>query len=155
MTFVPGDLYHSGYLVEDLEECRDRLERLGYARWTPPKEHALPILVGDEHLTARFRYVYSADGPHHLELIQPLEPGYLRTSGAMTFHHLGFWVDDLTVSIAAAPDAGLSLECTFLEDDGSAKVAYLLDDAGTRYEMVPRAHQPVMEQRWALAPAPV
>ncbi len=151
MTFAPPDLYHSGYLVEDLEASRDRLVRLGHRTWTPPKDHELRIRAGGEERTIRFRYVYSAEGPHHLELIQPVDGGYLEADGPMGFHHLGYWVDDLEAGIAAAPEHGLSLECLFLDDGGAAKVAYLLDEAGVRHEMVPRSHQPIMEERWARA----
>ena len=151
MTLAPADLYHSGDLVEDIEDCIARLSRAGISRWTPPKEHALRIRVEDDETTARFRYVYSADGPHRIELIQSLEDGYLRSTGPLTFHHLGFWVDDLEMSVAASTAWGLTLECTFLNGDGSPKVTYHVDAGGTRYEMVPLAQQPLMEQRWALA----
>lgn len=148
MTLRPADLYHSGYLVADLEELRDRLVGLGQRYWTPPKDHELRIRVHDEERTIRFRYVYSAEGPHHLELIQPVAGGYLRSDGPMSFHHLGYWVDDLAAGLDAASDHGLTLECLFLDDAGQPKVAYLLDASGIRHEMVPRSHQPVMQERW-------
>ncbi len=152
MTFLPSNLYHTGYLVEDVDEAVERLGRIGITRWTPPKPHQLPIMVGDERQTARFRYSYSADGPHHIELIQPVgSTDYLVATGPMTFHHLGFWVDDLAAAVRESPDWGLSLECRYLNEDDSLKVTYHVDEAGLRYEMVPMSHKPVMEERWALA----
>jgi len=151
VTFLPANLYHTGYLVEDVDECVERLGRLGVARRTPPKSHDLPIVVGGKRLRARFRYVYSADGPHHLELIQPMDSDYLEATGPMTFHHLGFWVDDLEAAVLASPDWGLTLECTYLDEQDDPKVSYHVDGAGVRYEMVPVSHRPVMEERWALA----
>ena len=147
MTFDPADLYHSGFLVEDLEATMALLGAAGLARWTRPREHELRIEVDGRPQVARFRYVYSADGPHHVELIQPLEGAYLQATGPMTFHHFGFWVDDL-----GAPDEdGLRLECTFLDTDGEPKVSYHVDSAGLRYERVPRSRRADMTQRWARA----
>lgn len=151
MTLAPADLYHSGFLVEDLDATLERLDRLGYHHWTPPKEHSLPVRVGTRTETARFRYVYSAEGPHHLELIEPLGEGYLRADGPMVFHHLGHWVNDLEASIVTALDHGLDLECLFLDAAGDAKVAYLLDETGMRHELVPRQARATMEERWAQA----
>ena len=151
MTFLPANLYHTGYVVEDVDETVERLSRLGITRWTPAKQHSLAIVVHGERSRARFRYVYSADGPHHLELIQPLGAGYLQATGPMTFHHLGLWVDDLEEAVRTSPDWGLTLECEYLDETDRTKVTYHVDGGGMRYEMVPASHRPVMEERWAIA----
>ena len=38
MTFLPENLYHSGFIVTSLEETVESLQRSGLRRWTAPKE---------------------------------------------------------------------------------------------------------------------
>lgn len=152
MTFMPEDLYHSGFVVVDLERAVSGLQGAGIRRWTAPRQTSgMSALREGSSVPARFRYAYSCDGPHHLELIEPLDAEVFEQRGDITFHHFGFWTDDLEQGVRSAVEAGLPLEVAFIDDaTGKTKVTYHRDElSGLRYELVPASSRPTWEERWA------
>lgn len=155
MTFLPGNLYHSGFLVPDLDETIEALRLSGIRRWTAPKEiHGVTAIVKGREVPARFHYSYSCDGPHHLELIEPLDYEIFRQPTKMTFHHFGFWSANFEKDIAEATAAGLPIEIAFIDDaSGAKKVTYHKDNVSDiRFELVPQSSQVIWNQRWESVP---
>lgn len=151
MTFLPGNLYHSGFIVADLDEVVASLQEAGVRRWTAPKQlRGVTARLGEREVDARFRYSYSCDGPHHLELIEPEDDALFTAGPTMTFHHFGFWSQDLERDVQAAAAAGMPMEVEFIEDaTGRRKVTYHRNEAGLMVELVPESSRPTWEERWA------
>lgn len=155
MTFMPEGLYHSGFVVMDLERAVCGLQLAGIRRWTAPRETSgMSAQSSGRSVPARFRYAYSCEGPHHLELIQPLDAEVFEIDFDITFHHFGFWTDDLERDVHSAVYAGLPLEVAFIDDStGNTKVTYHRDpQSGLRYELVPASTRSTWEERWASIP---
>lgn len=151
MTFLPSNLYHSGFVVDDLDEVVSSLTEAGMRRWTAPKTlRGVTARIGNRAVAARFRYTYSCDGPHHLELIEPEDEEIFALSPGMTFHHFGFWTDDIGRDVEAARAAGMPMEIEYVDDaSGQRKVTYHRNRAGLMVELVPAVTKPIWEERWA------
>jgi len=139
-----GDLYHTGIVVEDLDEARTWwTETAGY-RWGPTVGGDTPVVMPDGEITVPMRIAYSADEPR-LELVQAI-PGTLWMPADSGVHHVGYWSDDVDADIAHLLRRGLSLEVKAPSPDGSTRWAYCKGDRGPRIELVSRAMAPVLQQ---------
>ena len=123
-------------------------------RWTAPKRlRGVTARLEDREVDARFRYSYSCDGPHHLELIEPEDAELFSAGPTMAFHHFGFWSDDLDRDVQAAAAAGMPVEVEFIDQaSGRRKVTYHRNPAGLLVELVPASSRARWERRWASAP---
>lgn len=133
----PGDLYHTGLIVTDIDAAAKHLTAAGGYQWTDPVEYTLPVTTADGNYEIPFKFVYSVQAPH-LELVQEV-PGTIWTAptgGAV--HHLGYWVDDIAGAADALEQAGYRQEARPAGEKLSA-FAYYLDPLGVRIEIVDRA----------------
>lgn len=151
MTFLPQNLYHSGFIVGDLDAVVSSLQEAGVHRWTAPKRlRGVDAVMNGRTVAARFRYAYSCDGPHHLELIEPEDDALFTAGTGMTFHHFGFWTPDLAAGVAEAAASGMPAEITFVERaSGHPKVTYHRQASGLLVELVPESGRREWERRWA------
>jgi catechol 2,3-dioxygenase-like lactoylglutathione lyase family enzyme len=131
--FGPGDFYHVGIVVPDIDAAAERLTQTAGYRWTKPVEYSLAVTTaaGDFELSNRF--VYSVQAPH-LELVQEVR-GTIWTAPA---HHLGYWVDDIATAAAQLEQAGYTQEAR-PAGEVLSKFAYYTDPVGIRIEIVDRA----------------
>jgi catechol 2,3-dioxygenase-like lactoylglutathione lyase family enzyme len=133
----PGDCYHVGLVVDDIDAAAARFTAAAGYRWTKRVEATLSVTAADGDVEVPFSFIYSVEAPH-LELIQEV-PGTIWTAppgGAA--HHLGYWVDDLAAAAAQLEHAGYRLEAR-PSGETLSMFAYYTDPSGIRIEIVDRA----------------
>ncbi|KAB1645107.1 VOC family protein [Gulosibacter chungangensis] len=138
---TPENLYHTGFVVQDLDEAaRTMSKALGY-RWTKPATgNERPVVYADgTRTTVRLNYCYSIDSPH-LELIEAV-PGTPWALKGGSIHHLGYWVDDLVAASAELALAGFPLVVCAADDEGNypARFAHHEGPDGAYIELVERS----------------
>jgi len=136
MTLTPGNFYHVGIVVPDIDSAAAGLTATAGYTWTKPVEATMSVATDAGVGDMAFKFVYSMQAPH-LELIQEV-PG---TIWAASAHHLGYWCDDLEATAAALEAAGYRLEARPAGDTLRA-FAYYLDPNGVRIEIIDRASFP-------------
>ena len=91
-----GELYHTGFVVDDLEASMQELGPLLAVTWLTgggTVQIDTPDGPGDgsqiRSETVETRYAMSAEGPHHVELVQAVAGTLYVATGAAAAHHLG------------------------------------------------------------------
>lgn len=142
----PHDMYHVCWVVANLHSGMDRFGALGL-RWATPVTRSITVGYPDgSECNHELPVTYSCDGPMYVELVEHLPGSVWEQSDIGAPHHVGFWSHDLRSSIAAAQQAGHTLEAWMVGDDGRpARFAYLRTATGLRYEFVDRAIRPALE----------
>jgi hypothetical protein len=89
-------LYHTGIIVDSLDEAmRTYGEALG-VHWAPPRTAETPMRCPTGVVGRKVRFTYSIEGPHHIELLEQIDPTpYLPLTGGRFIHHLGYFARDL------------------------------------------------------------
>ncbi len=135
----PGDFYHTGIIVPDLDDAMARLSALAGYRWITPLTYTLPFrtTAGTRELTSTF--VYSLESPH-VELIQEVAGSAWVAAPGNSIHHLGYFTDNLAESAQLLEAQGFTFEATAdVSPPDLALFAYYVDAFGTRIEIVDRA----------------
>jgi hypothetical protein len=104
-------LYHTGIIVDDLQEAMGSMGAALGLHWAPPLRASSPMLgpagVGDREIV----YTYSVEGPHHIELLEQVDPGaYLALTGGRRVHHVGYFTDDLVAASRELEERGFRRE---------------------------------------------
>lgn len=112
-------LYHTGVIVDDLDRAMESWgDALGLL-WAPPLESTVPLRCPDGIVGREVRFTYSLQGPHHIELLEQVDPSpYLNVTGGRHVHHLGYYTDDLRAAAADLEAKGFRMELSGIEDDG-------------------------------------
>jgi hypothetical protein len=132
-----ADLYHTGIVVDDLASAQERFGQLLGVTWLDGGGE-VRIRTGEGVQMARTAYAISAEGPHHVELVQSV-PGTLYTvSGSGRAHHLGYWAGDVRAASAALSERGLPevASISIGTDDGAPICAYHQAGEGFYIELV-------------------
>jgi hypothetical protein len=140
-----ADLYHTGIVVDDLASARERFGKLLGVTWLEGGGE-VRFRSHDGVRAARTAYAISAEGPHHVELVQSV-PGTLYTvAGSGQAHHLGYWADDVRVTSAALSGSGLPEVASiyFGDDDVAPICAYHQAGEGFYIELVSTAMRRVL-----------
>jgi hypothetical protein len=143
-----GDLFHLGFVTDDLDEMRDEMsELLGY-EWTDEVNATTAVCLLGVDTTLDLRLVYSRSTPR-VELVRSV-PGnpVWAPAGGTGVHHLGYWSDDLAADRAELEGRGFVAEALGQEPGGPALWGYFHRDGGPRIELISRAMQEYMEQSW-------
>jgi len=148
---TPGDLFHTGIVVDDFEATLERLtETFGY-RWCPEISHPVPVRFADgAERELQFSFAYSADEPR-LEIVRPIADTLWQPAAGSGIHHLGYWSADVVADSDALTRAGFELEVTGLRPDDQPFWSYLRHPAGHRVELVGAEVREGMELYWASA----
>ncbi len=140
-----ADLYHTGIVVDDLASAMHRFGDLLGVTWL--EGGAKVRIVTDEgpRIVAT-AYALSAEGPHHVELVQSVAGTLYTVSGTGQAHHLGYWADDVTATSAALSTSGLpKVAGIYLTDhDASPICAYHQAGSGFYVELVSTALRRVL-----------
>jgi catechol 2,3-dioxygenase-like lactoylglutathione lyase family enzyme len=138
-----ADLFHTGIVVDDLDAAKEHFGALLGLTWLEGGGETR-MLTDDGARTVQTAYALSAEGPHHVELVQSV-PGTLYTvTGAARAHHLGYWVDDVAATSAALAE-GMPTAASFaVQDDAPPICAYHQAGAGFYVELVSRAMRRVL-----------
>ena len=152
--------YHTGFVVPELEPAMAELTALFGISWTGVEDRSLSVVTPEGPLRARLRFVYSVEGPHHIELMepapgtiweQPLAPG----SGLGAAHHFGVWADDFAATSERLVDEGFPRVLTFNGGDGKALgCAYHQLASGALIELVDASRRDDLEQWFCGGPYP-
>ena len=126
--------YHVGIIVPELGRAqRDLTDALGL-RWAGEQRTELPVLIDGNQVTRDIGFVYSVDGPPHVELIAATEPPWSAQEG---LHHMGMWTEDVVADMDALVADGYTVAATGVNRKGtSAGFAYLRNPAGFLLELV-------------------
>jgi len=142
-------MFHVGHLVPDIHVAMDQLgpglgltwtevvARTDQRIWTP--EH------GQRHVPLSF--VYSTEGPRHLELLQGVEGTPWWSGAEENLHHAGVWADvpALTEELVAS---GWTLVCSQIApEEGYGSFSYVRSPSGFLLEPVAEANEARMN-RW-------
>ena len=146
------DIYHIGIRVPNLEEAMDEMgSSLGItwaeqvyteaqSVWTPSK--------GQEKLPLKF--VYSCDGPQHLELLEGPTNSVWDGSEDSGVHHIGVWVDNVANETERFLKNGWTLlAASSSPEEGYGGYTYVAPQSGTIIELVSRTMLPRFEEWWA------
>jgi Glyoxalase/Bleomycin resistance protein/Dioxygenase superfamily len=141
-----SDLYHTGIVVEDVDAAKAEYSDLTGVTWGPEGEVDMPVCLPGGPTTVSFRFAYTTQGPHHLELVRQI-PGTLWTvSGPGQAHHLGYWCDDVAGASAELTRRGLPLCAKIGVDDPDAAAPFVIHQTrtGAYVELVDAAMRPVI-----------
>jgi Glyoxalase/Bleomycin resistance protein/Dioxygenase superfamily len=138
--------FHFGIATPDVDELMAALGPSLGLTWVdlprPPVEHRTP--TGPTRPSSRV--VWSSEGPLHVELVRSESGTIYRPDAGTHLHHVGYWVEDLAVSIEAAEGDGWNLEVTMPGPDGRpAAFAYLSRPGDLWIELVDSAQRPVLQ----------
>jgi hypothetical protein len=112
----PRQIWHAGFIVDDVEEAKAELSAGLGLSWIPTHH-----VDGEVHGPGNAKYriqsqiAFSSDLPLALELLQanPGTPNVRR--GQSAFHHLGYWSDDLVAEDERL--SALGYPCIYYRDD--------------------------------------
>ena len=114
----PRQIWHVGFIVDNLEEAMEELSGPLGLTWAPVHEirdQRLDGPNGEVYPLPSTRVVFSTDLPLSLELIEPV-PGTPQTRiGNSAFHHLGYWDTDLVAEEGRLDELGY--HCVAFRDD--------------------------------------
>jgi hypothetical protein len=104
----PGDLFHIGVVVPDLQAAMAAVSAVSALRWTPVVEarcrHRRPHRLDEFEL----RVAYSVGTAPHLELIEAIPGTIFEPSGELSrLHHFGLWIDDIAAESARLENTGM------------------------------------------------
>ncbi len=144
------DIFHVGIRVPDIYRAMEELgESLGLT-WTEVVENPGQRLWTPEsgQQEVPLKFVYSCEGPQHLELLEGEKGSFWDGSENSGVHHVGVWVDD----VQSETDRLISLGWNLLgsarpPEEGYASMAYLSPPSGTIVELVTSANKARFD-RW-------
>jgi hypothetical protein len=137
--------YHVGIIVPELGRAqRDLTASLGLS-WASEQRRAMPVVIDGATVQRDISFVYSIDGPPHIELIGANEPPWNPRDG---LHHMGIWSEDIVADMQALLDQDYTVAATG-EGRGGSPVgfAYLNGPTGVLVELVETRSKPAFE-RW-------
>ena len=147
----PGDLYHTGIVVDDLQATMELLAKVAGYTWTDVVSVDQEAVTRDGDVTIPMKMVYSGAEPR-LELLQTV-PGTVWTPADSGVHHIGYWSDDVESDLATLESNGLAVEVKSYNPDGSGTLlwAYAKGPVGPRIELVSRNMEPFIAYWWSTA----
>ena len=141
--------YHLGIRVPEINAAMAEMgEALGVT-WCSLQEREQSVWTPlDGPRTVPLKFTYSAEGPHHLELLEGAPGTIWDGSVEPGAHHTGVWVDDVAASTSALLAKGWTLVAAQRSpEDGFGAFTYVAPPSGLIVELVWSAIQP-MFQRW-------
>jgi hypothetical protein len=138
-----ADWYHTGVVVPRLEEAMADAAEYGGYRWMIPLSVDMGVWTeADGAVEVGLRFAYSLDAPH-LEFVQEIPATPWAWVPGRAVHHLGYWVDDLSVASAALAARGHPVEvCGGSDPEHPTQFTYHLGADGIRIELVDRTMVP-------------
>ena len=145
-------LFHLGVRVNDVDAAMSEMTRGLGVSWAAvqhnPAQHVWTPQEGLREVPLTF--VYSCEGPQHIELLQAPSGTLWHGGDQAGAHHVGVWVDDIAAETQQCLDAGWTLAAAgAAPDDGFGVFTYLVPPSGLIVELVWSAVQPRFEQWWA------
>lgn len=141
-----ANLYHTGIVVDDVDAAKAEYSDLMGVTWPHEGETDMPVWLPSGPKTVAFRYAYTDEGPHRLELVRRIPQTLWAVGGIGHAHHLGFWCDNVAEASVALTRRGLPICAKVGVDDGDAPAPIVLHQAktGIYLELVDAALQSVI-----------
>ena len=149
-------IFHTGIRVPDLDAAMTELGTTLGVTWAESREvDAMSVWTPANGLhDVPLRYVYSCEGPQHIELLESAPGSPWHCGDNPGVHHVGVWVDDVAGQVAAVLDQGWTVALAgAAPEDGYGNYAYLQPPNGMLVEVVNDDILPMFEQWWAAGPA--
>jgi hypothetical protein len=146
-----GELFHTGIVVDDLDEAMALLTRIAGLTWAAPQTVGGFIATPKGALYRKLKVTYSVEGPHRVELIQHLDStAWDNVTGGHRVHHLGLWTDDLRAGMERMAALGLEAEAHGLDQDGRPVGPSFHRHAasGMWIELLETSYREAMEEWW-------
>ena len=146
------DIYHIGIRVPDLEEAMHEMGSSLDITWAEPvyteAQSVWTPSEGQQKLPLKF--VYSCEGPQHLELLEGPPNSVWDGSENSGVHHVGVWVDNVANETERfLKDGWTLLAASTSPEEGYGGYTYVAPQSGTIIELVSRAMLPRFERWWA------
>ena len=158
---LPTGIFHTGYVVEDVEESMREVEAVFDVAWSTVERRRLALRGPEGPFEADMTFVYTQQGPPHIELLAavPGTPWQVANAaapvGQQAAHHVGIWSPDLVADSAALEAAGAPLVVTYDgRGDGVRGFAYHRLPSGMLVELVDESRRPDFETWFAGGPFP-
>jgi hypothetical protein len=91
----------------------------GY-HWAPPVNTTFPLMTPKGMLPREIWVTYTKEGPHHLELIEIVDPtAYDAILGGPRPHHIAYAVADLGAQAARLQSLGYAQQLSVRDQDGN------------------------------------
>lgn len=145
-------IFHTGVRVPDLDAAMTELgESLGVT-WAESREVAeMPVWTPTTGMqVVPLRYVYSCEGPQHVELLESAPGSPWHCGDDPGVHHIGVWVNDVAASVESVLAKGWTVALAgTAPEDGYGSFAYVQPPNGMLVEVVNDDILPMFEQWWA------
>lgn len=145
-------LFHIGVRVADIDAAMAEMtEHLGLSWATVQHDPTRALWTPDEGTReVPLSYVYSVEGPTHVELVQGPSGSVWAGDVNPGTHHLGVWSDDVVGETDACLAAGWTMAAAGAgPDQGYGGFTYVVPPSGMIVELVAAAAQPRFEAWWA------
>lgn len=126
-----GELYHTGIIVDDVDAAKEEYSELMGVTWGLEGERDVPVWMPEGARTMSFRFAYTAEGPHRLELVRPTPGTLWEVTGVGHAHHLGYWCADVAGTSRELARRGLPLRAKVGVDDEADDAGIVLHQART------------------------
>ena len=150
------DQFHIGIRVPDLDAAMDQLGSGLNVTWAEARDNPAQALwtpeagLQEHHL----RFVYSAEGPQHLELLQGPAGSFWDAADGSGAHHVGLWSDHVSAETQQLVDAGWTLvgaQRDPSDGDGCGVFSYVQPPCGLIVELVDRRVAASFNEWWSAA----
>jgi catechol 2,3-dioxygenase-like lactoylglutathione lyase family enzyme len=144
------EIFHIGIRVPNLYQAMEEMGESLNVTWTEVVESPGQRIWTPEHgqQEVPLKFVYSCEGPQHVELLEGAKGSFWDGSEDSGVHHLGVWVDDVKGETERLLALGWDLLGSARSpEEGYASMAYLAPPSGTIVELVTSANKPRFE-RW-------
>lgn len=145
-------IYHTGIRVPDLDAAMDEMGEAMGVTWAKPQFNPAQAIWtpdgGQQSLPLKF--VYSAEGPQHIELLEGPAGSVWDGREDPGVHHLGLWVDDVTAETQRCVDLGWTvIAASKSPGEGYGSYTYVQPPSGPIIELVWSAMLPRFETWWS------
>ena len=145
-------LYHTGIRVPDIDRAMEELGATMGLTWATVQHNPRQALWTPEHghREVGLQFVYSCEGPQHIELLQGQRGTIWDGLDDPGVHHIGVWVDDVAAETERCVASGWRVAAAAMSpDDGYGAFTYVVPPCGPIVELVWSAIRPRFEGWWA------
>ena len=136
-----GDLYHTGIVVSDVDRAKVEYSDLFGVTWGLEGEAEMPVWLPGGARKVNFKFAYTNEGPHRLELVQKIDNSLWSITGVAQAHHFGYWCEDVTTTSAELERRGIPLVAKIGVDSKEAESMFVMHQmkSGVFVELVSAA----------------
>ena len=145
-------LYHTGIQVPDLDAAMAEMGETLKITWATVQHNpGQTVWTPDAGLQAvDLQFVYSCEGPQHIELLQGQMGTIWDAADHPGVHHVGVWVDDVSAETQRClADGWRRAAAAASPDDDYGVFTYVVPPSGPIIELVWSAMEPRFEAWWA------